>query len=725
MEIIIRKYVLIILTVLLACSDASAQKWIPFDEAKIGKEYSVSIIESNLTRYKAKFTIHGLYEREIVCNNAIYHQLFMNNGFSTHEIGSPQLPTIGQMIAIPEGATYNVTVLEEKWEDIEVERIYPSQEDNMEQESESRFVVNDNIYLQDEYNPTLLCIGLEQNWRHIRNNNITLCPFKYYPTRNKLSVMTEFVLQVDFSNASSQSDIVKDDLVKAISWKMFANDISDFPIRKENESKTATSSDAYDYLIIVGNLSSIQNSQAMSKFRLWKALKGYKTKVVSTVDICESTYLNNTSVIKSYINQQFQNGVRYVLLIGDYSNILPISASTPNDNGVIGDYKYGCLGGTFDYVADMSIGRFSTTSLSEFENMVNKTISYEKSFDGNYSKILLVAYNETYPEDFKGCCESIRTYSYPLSLTFSTAYGADGATNSQVVGNINTGMHIVNYRGHGAYDRWGTGAGWNSLGEEFMASQISNISKTSIYFNACCNNGNISEDPCFMESFTRSSNGAVACIAANDVSKPAAGSLYDKQLFIKLYENSIWHIGDLNIGSHLYGFPNNDAIRNAFVYIVGADPTLEIWTGTPNYFSNVSVSMSGSNMTISSPSFHSGDSVSVVSEAGELLAKYYVSGNSCSFTVPYGNFYFAVNRHNYYPYITYCSFDSYIQNKTIDVNSYYSKSPMSIGYSVTTEVPYGNVTVESGNKLTIKNGYAGVEIPSGFECKAGAELVIE
>ena len=50
---------------------------------------------------------------------------------------------------------------------------------------------------------------------------------------------------------------------------------------------------------------------------------------------------------------------------------------------------------------------------------------------------------------------------------------------------------------------------------------------------------------------------------------------------------------------------------------------------------------------------------------------------------------------------------------------------MSIGYSVTTEVPYGNVTVESGNKLTIKNGYAGVEIPSGFECKAGAELVIE
>ena len=37
----------------------------------------------------------------------------------------------------------------------------------------------------------------------------------------------------------------------------------------------------------------------------------------------------------------------------------------------------------------------------------------------------------------------------------------------------------------------------------------------------------------------------------------------------------------------------------------------------------------------------------------------------------------------------------------------------------------GNVTVESGNKLTIKNGYAGVEIPSGFECKAGAEFVIE
>ena len=368
--------------------------------------------------------------------------------------------------------------------------------------------------------------------------------------------------------------------------------------------------------------------------------------------------------------------------------------------------------------------------------MVNKTIEYESSFNDNYQNALLVAHKGANGH-YQACCNSIYDDHHNL-LTFTKDYGGNGATNSDIVNHINNGMHIVNYRGHGDNNSWGySGEGvWNNDNQVFYQTEISGIQAKSIYFNVCCQTGNIRENmnqPCFMETFTRSQKGAIACLASTGDLQRNEATFYNKQLYNKLLTNNVWHIGNLNtlahkatIDAYSFGSPSEiNAKDNALLFLCGADPTLEIWTGTPNYFSNVSISKSGSNMTISSPSFHSGDSVSVVSEAGELLAKYYVSGNSCSFTVPYGNFYFAVNRHNYYPYITYCSFDSYIQNKTIDINSYYSKSPMSIGYSVTTEVPYGNVTVESGNKLTIKNGYAGVEIPSGFECKAGAELVIE
>ena len=727
MEIKKHKNIIAILTALFVCSNAFSQKWVSLDGNKSGKEYTISIIESDVTKYKAKISIHGFYDREIVRNETVYHQLFFNDGFSTHEVGEPQLPAIGQLIAIPAGATYKVTVLEERWQEIEIGRVFPAQAYYTESEKVPDFSVNNSIYEQNEYIPALIYEGKEDNWRHIRNVGITVCPFKYYPTRNKISVLTDFVLQVDFMHASKQSSIRKEDLSHAASWGMFANNITTFPIEDESENTKGTlTSNDYDYLIIVGNIPSILNSQALQDFCLWKNLKGYKTKVVSTTTICNPPYYNYYGSIKNFIKQELDNyHIRYVLLVGDINYISLCNSSTPYETGgVYGDYGYGCTGGPLNYTASIPIGRFSVNKLSEFENMVAKTIAYEKSFSGDYSKVLLAAHKETAPENYQNCCNNILTGNYSTPLNFTTAYGGAGATNSQVVNAINNGMHIVNYRGHGLYYGWQNG--WNNSGEQFDTTQINNINTTAIYINACCFTGKISEEPCFMETFTRSSKGAVACIAATDGVHPSSGSLYDQKIFQKLFYNNVWNIGNLNLQAHFASFPGNIMAQHiAFLFLLGADPTLEIWTGTPNNYSNVSITKSGSSMTVSSPSFCSSDTISVVSEAGELLARYSISGSSCTFTIPSGNFYFAVNRHNYYPYVTYCSTSGYIQNKTIDVNSYYDATPMNVGYDVTSSQSYGNVKVKSGSRLTIKKGSGGVTIKNGFECEQGAEMVIE
>jgi len=41
------------------------------------------------------------------------------------------------------------------------------------------------------------------------------------------------------------------------------------------------------------------------------------------------------------------------------------------------------------------------------------------------------------------------------------------------------------------------------------------------------------------------------------------------------------------------------------------------------------------------------------------------------------------------------------------------------------ETNYGNVVINPGAKLTIQNGNGGVTIKNGFECKSGAEFVVE
>ena len=730
--------ILIILVFLLQGITSYSQSWVSLDDTMDKKDLTIRVLRSDAFVHKVKMTIHGFYDNKVTIDGHEYHKIFMNEGSGLNSVGEPQLPTIAQLIAIPEGASYKISVVEEKWKDIEIGVVFPAQKDSKGRKPELPFTIAQRTYQQKVYCPFIVSNVLEQNWRHIRNVSFNICPFRYYPKDNKLSVLTEFVLQVDFLGISDNSLVGSNDLQDAIKWQMFDNDIKDFPVKKQIK-KTEASNNDYDYLIIVGNLPSILNSQALKDFTKWKALKGYKTQVVST-----TTTGTSSDAIKNYIAQEYHNnGIGYVLLIGDQDKIPLKVLHYIGGDTVRSDYWYGCLeGGENDYFAEIPIGRFSTNSLADFQNMVNKTISYEKKYSGNYKKTLLVAHKEDAPGKYQGCCNEIKTSHYS-DLSFFTAYGAsanqttggDDAQNADVIDYINSKMHIVNYRGHGIPNSWGfvspydSQNGWNTSLELFQSDLSNYIDSCSIYFNVCCQTGNIEEEPCFMEVFTRSQKCAIVCLAATEDIWTLPAHTYDKKLFSNMLVNDVCHIGNLNMTAHIstinYFSSSTNAIYNALSFLCGGDPTLEIWTGTPCSYSNVSIVRSINLITVSSSSFNLNDKVSIVSETGSLIGKYNVTGNTCTFPVPSGNFYISINRHNYYPHFTYYCTSNYIQNQTIDVNSYYDSTPLNIGYDVTNTEPYGNVLIKSGSKLTIKNGNGSVSIKNGFGCEKGAELNIE
>lgn len=49
---------------------------------------------------------------------------------------------------------------------------------------------------------------------------------------------------------------------------------------------------------------------------------------------------------------------------------------------------------------------------------------------------------------------------------------------------------------------------------------------------------------------------------------------------------------------------------------------------------------------------------------------------------------------------------------------------LAIGNNVTTEVPVGDVVIENGSVLQIRQA-SEVSIPNGFECKLGGQLIIK
>ena len=201
-----------------------------------------------------------------------------------------------------------------------------------------------------------------------------------------------------------------------------------------------------------------------------------------------------------------------------------------------------------------------------------------------------------------------------------------------------------------------------------------------------------------------------------------------------MLNENIYNFGDLNVAAQMAtigsvtGTERERAIFNAFNYLCGGDPTLEIITDNTNNFDDYTLSLNGQNLTVNLNGV-SGYKVSVVNENDSLLSVVNSTNATCSLPLPTENFYLVINKHNYVPRIIYVNVaDTCIQNKVFnntDVDYYYIKdATICAGYDVTTSIPYGNVIIESGNKLSI-NKKKGVRIKNGFKCKIGGELQIK
>ena len=732
-------YIITICCLFLLCGKAFSQEWISIDGKPKGEAVTMKVIESSPSKYEVRISVNSLNVDSVKNENRWFHYLTFDKGCNLQNLGNPSLPCITQLIAIPSDAEVSASVYEEKWTDIEMGTIYPAQ--NPTENAERDFVMNENVY-NSEFIPNIVTLGKEREWRGIRNVGVSICPFKYYPRENRLSVLSNFVLQVSFNNRKGA--VLQED---SNQYGLFDNTV----YRELNASESGTkqftaNDDNYNYLIITENTTNSNDLvfiESLKNFRIWKALKGYKTKVVNTS--VTGTY---SAFIKGYIANELSKGVKYVLFIGDSNNIplSTVNSNNPSGQGgtVSGDYWYGCLNNSTE--ADIPIGRFSISSVSDFVNMVNKSIRYESSYQSS-NTTLLVAHFEGAPStiSYQGYCNTIKN-TYSNQMAFETAYGAsvsdggDDARNADVIDYINDGAHIVNYRGHAGDDFWGAGSwgtpNWNVAGECFESSQISNMDDTTnaLFFCVACNAGNIaSSTDCMLETFTRSNHGAVAFVGATMPTQTDANNYYHMYLYQKLLSDGDYHIGDMNLNAHIYNIQTygigsgNEymAADNAFAYLCGGDPTLEIWTSTPQRISNVNVTSANGYLTVNT-GLTGNYYISISSVNGERLDSIACSGSTCTFQIPADKFYFAVNKHNYFPYIVYFDRESdCVQNVTFTYDAYYEYTPLAVGYGVTPDISDGEVVVKNGHKLIIKNGTGGVLIESGFECEPGAVLQIK
>ena len=134
----------------------------------------------------------------------------------------------------------------------------------------------------------------------------------------------------------------------------------------------------YDVLTEHGPMLVISYGDFMDEMQTFVDWKNYKGIPTEMVDIAE---IGDVEDMTQFISDQYyENGIAYVLLVGDIAQIETIRRSNGAGNNSPSDNSLTFVSGNDSY-PDLIIGRFSAENGSHVETMVNRTISYEMNPD--------------------------------------------------------------------------------------------------------------------------------------------------------------------------------------------------------------------------------------------------------------------------------------------------------------------------------------------------------
>ena len=332
-------------------------------------------------------------------SNGYYQTVNFGNTILSGIPGEPLLPWHEIVLMLPPGeAATSLEIVGEEETVIPGQfMIFPKQHVRpISMESSGEFVRHDKVYRYNGIYPT-------QATGHLLTQYLngyafalsTFTPVKYNPAKKTLSYFRKVTVRI-----KTHSDIRSQDALSNLSpseniisrVKSFAGNpemISRYPERK-------TPLTGYQYLIIAPT--SFKN-EFQPLINMYIA-KGIITKVVTTDSIAAiGTGWDLPEKIRNFIISQVQYGVQYVLLAGN-PPLVPsrgfycyvISGSGYSDSNIPADLYYSGLEGTYDangnhiygevadnpdLLPDISVGRFTVNDTAELHRMIHKTVSYQ------------------------------------------------------------------------------------------------------------------------------------------------------------------------------------------------------------------------------------------------------------------------------------------------------------------------------------------------------------
>ncbi|HPN41307.1 MAG TPA: C25 family cysteine peptidase, partial [Candidatus Cloacimonadota bacterium] len=517
------KAVLIISVLLSFCLILSAQS----RQIDLSTQSNQTLLKNNSDLgFEVSYSINQLSLREVNTRAGSFDELSIAGYTHTNAIGEPKLPMQRQLIAVPLGAEVRYSILSSTTRDLDAKdsqlrhRIIPAQEPVSKSADPSTlpFILKEEAYQKADYRSREIVRVEDLGFmRGIRLFAIDFYPVSYDPLQNSLTVLESAEIRIDFINP----DLIGTAELLARTGSVEYDQLYASSIFNWN-TDTRTSLVRYPTKMLI--LCPPNYTDEMQSFVDWKKQQGYNV-IVTTVGT-GGTVANTTAAINTYMASVWSAATAqdpaptYLLIVGDTStsgdNII---ANTGVTSSHVTDLTYVRLQGT-DYVPEMYYGRFSVSSATELTNIINKTLTFEKTqmTDLSYlgKAVMIAGQDGTFgPTHGNGAINYGTTQYFNASngVTSNTyLHNISGTSDAAIIANANEGRGYINYTAHGSETSWAD--------PTFSVSDVNsmiNAGKYGVMVGNCCVTNAFGTGVCFGESIIRKANaGGVAYIGGTN-----------------------------------------------------------------------------------------------------------------------------------------------------------------------------------------------------------------
>lgn len=568
-----------------------------------GKQ-GLTVLEQKADQLQLIYSVHQFVLKTQKVNGTEMKMVHMPGVFLPNDEGKPNLPGNGHMIAIPQGTTPKLELIDCVIETYHNILIGPSP--NIPLDSDKKPLVynmDQKTYSKDKFYPeSPFQLSKQSKLRGVDFVTLGITPFQYNPVTKTLKVYRDIKFDVTFKGGNGQFG---DPKYRCKAWEsILQNSFINFASLPQltEIKKNKSSNDEADYVIItIDNEDFIQKANEIAEFRR-------KQGISTTVKTLSEINGNVPFTIKSWILHSYtywNNPMEAVLLLGDYSteedgiasnlyeyNLINYNNLFPSDN------YYSDMNG--DDLPDIIVARIPAENTNQLNTMVSKFIDYETNppTDSEFYQNPVTALGWQTERWFQICSEAIGGFwrkelnktpvrvnsiyeGDPNSTVWSTASNTDivmdyfgpggvgylprlpsdlggwnDGTTEDIIAAINNGTFVIQHRDHGAYTGWGE--------PYFKTPNINSLTNTNnrlpFVFSINCQTGafhNPTNQESFAEAFYRytyngENSGALGLIAATESSFSFVNDVYAWGVYDNLWPEFLPDYGTTFTSKFIY-----------------------------------------------------------------------------------------------------------------------------------------------------------------------------